>query len=254
MYWYGIALRDNDIDHLKNRVCMLNRYPLMDVSFFSNNSAFCKEKHFLCDYFTTTTILSERLPIYARLIFASWRNLRSRNAHASFLKLNFHLQAFERERRRGYFARQKIFRSTKTSIQQWIPGSTIYRKPSVDSKQKIRFEVVCSDKRCWKDRSVPMWRGDSQILYGKCFVYIYSRTTKNRMESTSKTCSCIWQTTAWTKTRTSLSWLETTLQMLIPMQASSYLAQSTKSLQQREETSGYWKNRSKSLQLKQWSR
>ncbi len=34
MYWYGIALRDNDIDHLKNRVCMLNRYPLMDVSVF----------------------------------------------------------------------------------------------------------------------------------------------------------------------------------------------------------------------------
>lgn len=32
LYWYGIALRDNDIDHLKNRVCMLNRYPLMDVS------------------------------------------------------------------------------------------------------------------------------------------------------------------------------------------------------------------------------
>ena len=32
MIWYGIALRDNDIDFLKNKVCMINRYPLMDVS------------------------------------------------------------------------------------------------------------------------------------------------------------------------------------------------------------------------------
>lgn len=35
LYWYGIALRDNDIDNLKNRICMINRYPLMDVSFFN---------------------------------------------------------------------------------------------------------------------------------------------------------------------------------------------------------------------------
>ena len=32
MYWYGVALRDNDIEHLKQRVCTINRYPLMDVS------------------------------------------------------------------------------------------------------------------------------------------------------------------------------------------------------------------------------
>ena len=32
LIWYGLALRDADIDFLKNRVCMLNRYPLMDVS------------------------------------------------------------------------------------------------------------------------------------------------------------------------------------------------------------------------------
>lgn len=32
MVWYGLALRDADIDFLKNRVCMINRYPLMDVS------------------------------------------------------------------------------------------------------------------------------------------------------------------------------------------------------------------------------
>ena len=36
MYWYGMALRDNDIEHLKNRVCLLNRYPLMDVSLYTH--------------------------------------------------------------------------------------------------------------------------------------------------------------------------------------------------------------------------
>jgi len=34
LIWYGIALRDGDIDWLKTRVCMINRYPLMDVSSF----------------------------------------------------------------------------------------------------------------------------------------------------------------------------------------------------------------------------
>jgi len=32
LIWYGLALRDHDIDILKQRQCMLNRYPLMDVS------------------------------------------------------------------------------------------------------------------------------------------------------------------------------------------------------------------------------
>jgi hypothetical protein len=32
LYWYGLALRDNDMDLLKNKACMINRYPLMDVS------------------------------------------------------------------------------------------------------------------------------------------------------------------------------------------------------------------------------
>ena len=32
LYWYGLALRDNDIDFIKSKVCMINRYPLMDVS------------------------------------------------------------------------------------------------------------------------------------------------------------------------------------------------------------------------------
>lgn len=34
LIWYGLALRDNDIDFLRTRVCMINRYPLMDVSCF----------------------------------------------------------------------------------------------------------------------------------------------------------------------------------------------------------------------------
>jgi hypothetical protein len=32
LIWFGIALRDGDIDQLKSRICMINRYPLMDVS------------------------------------------------------------------------------------------------------------------------------------------------------------------------------------------------------------------------------
>jgi len=32
LIWYGIALRDGDIDWIKTRLCMINRYPLMDVS------------------------------------------------------------------------------------------------------------------------------------------------------------------------------------------------------------------------------
>lgn len=32
LFWYGLALRDNDIDFIKSKVCIINRYPLMDVS------------------------------------------------------------------------------------------------------------------------------------------------------------------------------------------------------------------------------
>jgi len=39
MYWYGVALRDNDIEHLKSRVCTINRYPLMDH--FAKKNIFC---------------------------------------------------------------------------------------------------------------------------------------------------------------------------------------------------------------------
>lgn len=32
VFWYGVALRDNDIDLIKQRKFIINRYPLMDVS------------------------------------------------------------------------------------------------------------------------------------------------------------------------------------------------------------------------------
>lgn len=32
IFWHGLALRDHDIELLKNKNCMINRYPLMDVS------------------------------------------------------------------------------------------------------------------------------------------------------------------------------------------------------------------------------
>lgn len=32
LIWYGMALRDNDIDYLKAKKVVLNRFPLMDVS------------------------------------------------------------------------------------------------------------------------------------------------------------------------------------------------------------------------------
>jgi hypothetical protein len=36
--WYGLALRDHDIDMIKMRNVLVNRYPLMDVS----NTITCK--------------------------------------------------------------------------------------------------------------------------------------------------------------------------------------------------------------------
>lgn len=48
LIWYGIALRDGDIDWLKTKICMINRYPLMDVSHliltfqhFAKKNIFC---------------------------------------------------------------------------------------------------------------------------------------------------------------------------------------------------------------------
>jgi len=32
VFWYGLALRDHDIDLIKMRKALINRYPLMDVS------------------------------------------------------------------------------------------------------------------------------------------------------------------------------------------------------------------------------
>lgn len=47
---------------------MLNRYPLMDVSYYFtyNFVAFCKEKHFLRDSFAALKIFSTGIQIYAR--------------------------------------------------------------------------------------------------------------------------------------------------------------------------------------------
>lgn len=39
MYWYGLALRDQDIEQLKQKKCMINRYPLMDH--FAKKNIFC---------------------------------------------------------------------------------------------------------------------------------------------------------------------------------------------------------------------
>lgn len=36
LFWYGLALRDHDIDLIKQKKYFINRYPLMDVS----NNAF----------------------------------------------------------------------------------------------------------------------------------------------------------------------------------------------------------------------
>ena len=32
IFWYGLALRDNDVELIKMKKAMINRYPLMDVS------------------------------------------------------------------------------------------------------------------------------------------------------------------------------------------------------------------------------
>ena len=32
LFWFGLALRDSDIELLKAKPCVINRYPLMDVS------------------------------------------------------------------------------------------------------------------------------------------------------------------------------------------------------------------------------
>ena len=73
MYWYGMALRDNDIEHLKNRVCLINRYPLMDVSLtcINTGTALCKEEHFLRDYLPPAAFLPEGLQVHARLLSPS---------------------------------------------------------------------------------------------------------------------------------------------------------------------------------------
>lgn len=54
--WYGLALREHDLEMIKTRKSLVNRYPLMDVS--SNDHsililsclALCKKERPLCDH------------------------------------------------------------------------------------------------------------------------------------------------------------------------------------------------------------
>jgi len=39
IYWYGVALRDHDIDLIRMRKAIINRYPLMDH--FAKKNIFC---------------------------------------------------------------------------------------------------------------------------------------------------------------------------------------------------------------------
>ena len=71
--WYGLALRDNDVELIKMKKALINRYPLMDVSnqnsillthlFF--NVAFRKEKYFLRHYQSFAAIFPDRLSLHA---------------------------------------------------------------------------------------------------------------------------------------------------------------------------------------------
>lgn len=40
LFWYGLALRDHDIDLIKQKKYFINRYPLMDVSSFLLSTCF----------------------------------------------------------------------------------------------------------------------------------------------------------------------------------------------------------------------
>ena len=73
LIWYGVALRDSDLEQLKHRFCMVNRYPLMDVSVVTARVnkkiwtvALCEKEHFLRDYVPVAEVFPEGLPIYAR--------------------------------------------------------------------------------------------------------------------------------------------------------------------------------------------
>lgn len=67
LFWYGLALRDHHIEAIKQRQAMINRYPLMDVSFIylTLSLAFCKKEHFLRHYQQTITVLPKRLSFHA---------------------------------------------------------------------------------------------------------------------------------------------------------------------------------------------
>ena len=68
--WYGLALRDHDIDVIRARnQVYVNRYPLMDVSRFSvRGIAFCKKECTMCNIKQTLKILSRGLCIYPGIV------------------------------------------------------------------------------------------------------------------------------------------------------------------------------------------
>ena len=74
LYWFGLALRDNDMDLLKSKACLINRYPLMDVSLYTNYLnrhtflALCEEEHLLCNNISVTAFLPARIQLYAPLV------------------------------------------------------------------------------------------------------------------------------------------------------------------------------------------
>jgi len=79
VFWYGLALRDHDIDLIKMRKALINRYPLMDVSasqltYLLLSTALCQEKHLLRHYQSLAKVFPKRLSLYARLLFAARRN------------------------------------------------------------------------------------------------------------------------------------------------------------------------------------
>ena len=65
LFWFGLALRDSDIELLKAKPCVINRYPLMDVSIIEillapfSYLALCEEEYLLRYYISFATFLLE---------------------------------------------------------------------------------------------------------------------------------------------------------------------------------------------------
>ena len=105
LFWYGVALRDNDMDFLKNKACLINRYPLMDVSnYFSYLFclALCQEEHLLCYYLSSSKIFPTGIQLHAAQLLATRRDSGARSPHEVPPQPDLHLQAVTRSRRRRH--------------------------------------------------------------------------------------------------------------------------------------------------------